>query len=284
VTFATSTGDLLSDLISTAEIVVDGEVIGSENITTSYNDDGVVVFDSLNWDIDAGDTVDVIVRVDMRKLNTGTFGSGATLSATVNPDDTGWDIEDEEGENLSASDKTGSASSDAHAFYADGINVVMKSVSDVDSPVDSTNNDYTTLTIKFDVTAYGEDAYIPSVTTATLGTASASSTYSAALADGVIVHVQSSDSDIASSTPSVTLTSTADEESNSFKVKEGSGNTETFTLKVVVSNFGTGDLDNANVRAILQGVNFADTNSATGDFIFTSNVTDIKTDYGYIAD
>lgn len=282
VDFATSTGDLLSDLITGAELVVDGEVIGSETITTAYNDDGVVVFDSLDWDIEAGDTVEVIVRVDMNELNTGTFGAGATLSASVDPENANWDVEDAEGDAVGDSDKSGTAASDAHVFYGDGIQVTLNSVTNENTSVDSTNNDYTTLTIKFDVAAYGEDAYIPNVNTATVGTASASSTFTATTAHGVIVHVQSADTQIASATPSVTLTSTANEETNSFKVEQGES--ETFTLKVVVSNFGAGDLDAASARAILQGVNFADTDSATGDSIFTANVTDIKTDYGYIAD
>jgi peptidoglycan hydrolase-like protein with peptidoglycan-binding domain len=283
VDFATSTGDLLTDLISSAELVVDGDVIGSENIVTAYNDDGVVVFDNLDWTIDAGDTVEVIVRVDMNELNTGTFAAGATLSASVDPDNANWDVEDEEGETVGAGDKTGSASSDSHTFYADGIQVEMNSVSKSDTTVDSDNNDYTTLTIKFDVTAFGEDAYVRNVITNTVASSSLVLTAPTA-AQGVGIAINSNDSDInATGTKSVTLTSTADEETNSFKVEEGE--TETFTAQVVVTNGSGGGLDAASVRAILTGVGFAATDSSSnGDYtVFTSNVTDIKTDYGYIA-
>ncbi len=281
VDFGTSTGDLLTDLISGAELVVGGEVIGSESITSAHNDDGVVVFDSLDWDIEAGDTIEVIVRVDMNELNTGTFAAGATLNASVDPDNANWDVEDENGDDLVAADKSGTATSDSHVFYGDGIQVVMSSVSEVNTTIDGDNNDYTTLTIKFDVTAFGEDAYIPNVITNTVSSSSLVTT-APSTSQGVGIALNSNDSDInATGTKSVTLTSTANEETNSFKVVEGE--TETFTAKVVVTNGTGGGLDAASVRAILTGVGFADTDSATSDQVFTSNITDIKTDYGYIA-
>lgn len=278
VDFATSTGDTLTDLISAAELVVDGDVIGSESITSSHNDDGVVVFDSLNWDIEAGDTVEVIVRVDMNELNTGTFGAGATLSASVDPDNANWDVEDENGDDLAAGDKSGTATSDSHTFYGDGIQVVQNSVTTELHPGDNADDDYVTLTIKFDVTAYGENAYITNAIDETVGTTISSTTPT----NSVGVHVQSSDTDLNSVTHvSSALSSTADEKTNSFEVKEGQ--TETFTLTVTVANAATSTLDGANVRAVLAGVGFADTDSTTSDQMFTSNITDIKTDYAYIA-
>lgn len=273
VDFATSTGDLMSDLLSGAELVVDGEVIGSESISTSHNDDGIVLFDNLDWGLDAGETVEVIVRVDMNELNNGTFAAGATLSAAVNPDDSGWDVEDEEGDDLVAGDKTGSASSDAHAFYGDGINVVFVSATEVDNAVDSTNNDYVTLTLEFDVTAFGEDAYIDKTVLET-GVAN----------NGTALLVEESDgTDVAVGSSTVTITSTGDEETNTFLVEEGE--TETFTIKVIVSNDASAALDNTDVRFTMTGIGFSSTDTATPDQTYTSNLsTDFKTDYAHIAD
>jgi len=272
VDFATSTGDLLADLISVAELVVDGEVVGSESVSTSHNDDGIVLFDNLDWEISAGDTVEVIVRVDMKELNNGTFGAGATLAAAVNPDDSGWDIEDEEGDDVAAGDKTGSATSEAHSFYGDGINVKFVSATDVESTVDGSNNDYVTLTIKFDVTAFGEDAYVDKTVLKT-GVSN----------DGTAVRVENASGTLlAAGSSSVTMTSTADEETHTFLVEEG--DTETFTVRVVVdSNAGT--LDNTDVRAILTGIGFSTTDTATEEQTYTSQLTtDFKTDYARIAD
>ena len=273
VDFATSTGDLLSDLANAAELVVDGDVIGSESITTSHNSTGVVTFDNLDWDVSAGDTIEVIVRVDMNELNNGTFAAGATLSASVDPDTTGWDIEDEEGDDLAAADKTGSASGEAHAFYGDGINVAFVSATEVDNAVDSTNNDYVTLTLKFDVTAFGEDAYVDKTVLET-GVSN----------DGTALLVEESDgTDVAVGSSTVTITSTGDEGTETFLVEEGE--TETFTVKVIVSNDASATLDNTDVRFTMTGIGFSSTNTATEEYTYTSNLsTDFKTDYAHIAD
>jgi len=273
VDFATSTGDLMSDLLSGAELVVDGEVIGSESISTSVNDDGIVLFDNLDWAIDAGDTVEVIVRVDMNELNNGTFAAGATLSATVNPDDSGWDVEDEEGDDLTAGDKTGSVSSDAHAFYGDGINVVFGSATETSTSVDSTNNDYVTLTIKFDVTAFGEDSYVDKTVLKT-----------AVSNDGTAVDIEdSAGNNIAVGSSTVTISSTGDEQTNTYLVEEGE--TETFTIKVVTSNDASATLDNKDIRAILTGIGFSTTDTANEEQTYTANLTStFKTDFAHIAD
>jgi len=269
VDFGTSTGDLLTDLLSSAELVVDGDVIGSESIVSAHNDDGVVTFEGLDWAIEAGETVDVIVRVDMNELNNGTFGAGATLSASVNPDD--WDVEDEEGDSVEDGDKSGTASSDAHAFYGDGISVDFVSATDEAFSVEGTNNDYAELTIKFDVTAFGEDVYVDKTVLKT-GVAN----------DGTAILAEESDgTDLVAGSSSVTMTSTADEEDHTFLVEEGE--TESFTVRVIVdSNAGT--LDSTDVRALLTGIGFSSTDTATEENTYISNLSDFKTDYARIAD
>jgi len=273
VNFATSTGDTLTDLINTAELVVDGDVIGSETITSAYNDDGVVVFDDLDWDIDAGDTVEVIVRVDMNELNTGTFGAGATLSASVNPDNAGWDVEDEEGETVENSDKSGSATSDAHSFYGDGINVKLVSVSDTSVAGDGNDDDYVKLTIKFDVTAYGEKVYVDKTVTKT-GATNAGTAYGVDLSDA-------EGSYVAAASSSAAFSSTADSGTNGYEVDEG--DTETFTLTVTVQNAATSTFDAKYVRAVLTSLGF-NTDDSTTWTNYTSGLTDdFKTDFAYIS-
>lgn len=275
----TSVGADVDAIANSVELVVDGDVIASENIASTATTTSEIVFDDINWEVGAGETVEVIVRVDVNEL-TGTFTQGDTLSASVNPDEDSWDIEDEEGETVSDNDKSGSASSDAHAFYADGIQVTFVSATDSETSVDSSDNDYVTLTIKFEVTAFGEDAYIPNFASSTVGTSATGAT--ALTTDGVLVHLQSADAGLAVGAVSETLSSTADEESNSFLVQEGE--TEEFTVRAVVSNSATSTLDNADIRMILAGIAFGDSDSATGDLVFTSNLDQFKTDYAHIAD
>lgn len=275
VDFATSTGDLLSDLINTAELVVDGDVIGSESINNGHNDDGVVVFDNLDWDIDAGDTVEVIVRVDMNELNTGTFGAGATLSASVDPDNANWDVEDENGDDLGAGDKTGSATSEAHAFYGDGIQVSLNDTSVSEVAGDSNDDDYVTLTIKFDVTAYGSDIYVDK-TVSEAGTTTAGTAFGVDLSDNEGTYIN------AASTTYALSSSVGSAGAYGYEVEEGE--TETFTLTVTVQNAATSTFDGKYVRSVLTGIGFNTTDSATGQTTYTSRLTDdFKTDYGFIA-
>lgn len=275
----TSVGADVDAIANSVELVVDGDVIATENIASTATTTSEIVFDNIDWVVEAGETVEVIVRVDLNEL-TGTFTQGDTLLASVNPDEDSWDIEDEEGETVSDNDKSGTATSDAHAFYADGIQVTFVSATDSETSVDSTDNDYVTLTIKFEVTAFGEDAYIPNFASSTVGTSATGAT--ALTTDGVLVHLQSADAGLAVGAVSETLSSTADEESNSFLVQEGQ--TEEFTVRAVVSNSATSTLDNADIRMILAGVAFGDSDSATGDLVFTSNLDTFKTDYAHIAD
>ena len=145
-------------------------------------------------------------------------------------------------------------------------------------PGDSADDDYVTLVLKFDVTSFGETAWIQNAIDETVGTAISSTTPT----NAVGAHVQSSDGDLNSVTHvSSVISSTASEGTNAFEVQEGE--TETFTLTVTVQNAATSTLDNANVRLVLAGVGFAGTDSATSEQMFTSNITDIKTDYGFIA-
>jgi len=113
----TSTGAGVGEIINTAQLYVDGDLVGSESVSSTTATTRTITFDSLDWDINAGDTVEVVVQVDVNDTDGG-FSDGATLMADVNPDDAAWDVEDEEGNDLEAGDKTGAASSDAHLFYA----------------------------------------------------------------------------------------------------------------------------------------------------------------------
>lgn len=273
VDFGTSTGDLLTDLISGAELVVDGEVIGSESITSAYNDDGIVVFDSLDWTVEAGDTIEVIVRVDMQELNTGTFAAGATLSASVDPDNASWDVEDENGDDLVAGDKSGSATSDAHGFFADGIQVGFVSVDEEIVAGDSADDDYVKLTIKFDVTAFGETIYVDDTMADKIGSTTGGNAYDVERSDGT---------DVAAASSTFALSSTADDEGNGFEIQEGE--TETFTLVVTVQNAATSTFDGAYVRAVLTGIGYNTDNGSTfSTFTSASLTSNFKTDYAFIA-
>ena len=116
----TATGAGVGEIIDTTELYVDGDRINSESVSESTDTTRTIVFEDLDWVIDAGDRVEVEIRVDVRELG-GAFTEGDSLSAEIGETETdsaSFDAEDEEGNNLRDSDVDGRASSDAHEFYS----------------------------------------------------------------------------------------------------------------------------------------------------------------------
>ena len=269
---ATSTGAGVGEIVNSFELVVDGDVIGSENVSSSSDTGIETTFDNLGWELKAGETVEVIVRADVNDLDGG-FTAGDTIYLNVNPDDAAWDIEDEEGDNVAAADKTGSATTDAHAFYADGIQVSLNSVDEEIVAGDSADDDYVKLTIKFDVTAFGDTMYIDD-SASEAGTSTDGTAFGVNLSSAASTYISDASTTFA-------FSSTGVDEGNGFKVLEDT--TETFTLVVTVQNAATSTFDGAYVRAVLTGIGFNTDNSATFT-TFTANLAaNFKTDYAFIA-
>ena len=156
----------------------------------------------------------------------------------------------------------GSASSETHTIASTG--VALESVSTSQSVVTPGNDasaSYGTFTIKFDVTALEDDAYIASSTAAT-GTVGALYEIGATAFSG---------------SESAVLTSTARMENGYYLVREG--RTETFTLTVTLNPDAAGTFD---VR--LAEVRFNDEASLSGSTTFTvANDNDYRTNPVYIA-
>ena len=156
---------------------------------------------------------------------------------------------------------------------------------DADSfTIDSTDNDRAELVIKFSVTAFGADAYVVNVETPTAFATTATTT-APSTTEGVGYHIQYAGGVAvvdASGLAASTITSTAEEVTNSFLVLEGA--TETFTLKAVVTSGAAEDLSGGTYRAILAGIGFGNSDSATADFVYISDLDTFKTGYAIIAD
>lgn len=267
-----SVGAGVGEIINAAEIIVDGDVLDSVNVSSTTATSRTLTFDNLGWTVDAGDKVEVIVRVDINDLD-GQFTAGDTLSADVNPDDAAWDVEDEEGEDVAAADKTGSASSEAHSFFADGLNIVSNSVSNTykDTNGDTTGGERGVYTVKFDVTAFGDAIYIP--TGATIATSSVTAD------KGVAYTIEDSDGDaialngLAKASTTAAVSSTASQSGSYYVINDGE--TETFTLTVELTPLADGFF-----RAQLDAVNFNVGAAGSADTHQGANPqTDFETDY-----
>lgn len=282
--FWTAVGANVGQIINSAELWIDGKRVGSENVSISATT-GTTTFDRIDYTIDAGDKVEVIVKVDINDLDSN-FTEGNTLRAeftSTQYNSSSFDAEDERGNTLTSTDKRGAASTDAHTFYANGIEAKFVSQSVQEVTVDGDDNDYVNLSIVFDITAFGQNIYIPNTLTA-VATSTGSTAGAPTTAQGMGYLVQlNSHAELASTSISAIVNSTtAKEKVNSYLIDEGE--TERFTLKITIQNAATNVLDGKSIRAILTGINFASTDTATGESVYTSNLQNtFRTSYGYIA-
>lgn len=251
-------------------------LVGQETVTS-----GTVTFDGLDLDIDGDTDKDITVKADLDDTDTQVrYQDGDTLQVSaVNLTKYTDAFDNDEGDFT----ESGSYAGATHALFVNGISLALNGTPTATSvTVDGSNNDRSELVIKFDVTAFGKDAYIQKAKTQT-ASSTGSTTTAPTTGQGVGYHIQYAGTDPSTTeTGATTLTSTAEEKTNSFLVPKGQ--TKTFTLKVIVTNDGTPDLSGTNVRALLAGVGFADTDSATADFVYTFNLGDYKTDFAVIAD
>ena len=272
----TTTGETdESVIIIGATLFVDGEDMGTEDVAAG----GSVTFTDLDFWLDAGDEVEAILEVEVQDID-GALDDGDSVQATVTVGSI--DAEDEIGDSVTA---TGSAAADTHYFYDEGINITGFSQSVEQVTVDSGNNDYVNLTMVIDIFNFGDSTlYIPEVDTLT-GSTTSSSVTNPSTSEGVGVNVQSAGSATAGTNDVEIVLSASgdfDQGTNSFELD--SGDTGTLTIKTTVENDGTPDLSGTSFRALLSGINWATTDTTTGTYVYTYNLTDYKTNYGYVAD
>ncbi|HEY0948471.1 MAG TPA: peptidoglycan-binding protein [Candidatus Paceibacterota bacterium] len=244
------------DIIRRATLVVDGDEYDAE-IAGAVSAVGTLTFEDMDLEVSGDDEVTAELMITLARNATSTTLSFETDGAT-----------DVEAEGVDSGDETtvdGSATSATHTTALTGIAVEAVSTSQsVTTPGDTASSTYATYTIKFDVTALDEDAYI----TEAVGTIGTSTT------NGVEYDIFGGSY---TGTASAVLTSTAVDTGSYFRVDEGE--TETFTLTVTLDPAAAGTF---GVK--LDEVNFNDTQAA-GDTTFNVDASneDFRTDAVYIA-
>lgn len=149
----------VSDLVKNFSLWIDGVEYGTASSSNPY-----VVFEDMNFTLEAGDKVEAVIKGDFNSV-ADDLDEGDTILLT-----TGfaygthyWDVEDESNQDLVAADVTGTASAEAHAVYDKGINVDFVSANQVNDNASggySGADDTGVYTIVFDVTAFDADIYI----------------------------------------------------------------------------------------------------------------------------
>ena len=178
ITFATSTNNVDADqtlaLIASSVYLKIGSEEWSENGSAAVNGlaGATVTFDDVDYDLDEGDKVEVIVSADINDIDAGTFDEGDQLTASFTASNRNvLTAEDQSGEDLAAADKTGTGLGQAVAFYDVGIMVSLVSTSrEVTSDADTANTDTGTFTIVFNVEAFDGTVFVADQTAATTTT------------------------------------------------------------------------------------------------------------------
>jgi len=257
----TVTGATQIDYITdTVTLTIDGndysETVASTSLATATS-----TFDNLDLTLSAGDTYAFTISIDVLELSGNDFNEGDTILASLTSTNRGnIDAENEEGDNLTAGERSGTAIGEAQELRTQGVSVSLVSDSATKSAVDANDGDSATFTLKFKVTAVGADAYV--------GTTAASGVnyvvdYSgtATTTDISAVLVNDTDTDITAG--------------GLWLIDEGTSETITLT---VVRNASSQD---GLYRLSLSGVNWTDVDTSTNPLpnTYTSNLDSYVTDY-----
>ncbi len=170
VVFTTVGGSTVAAVTGSATLEINGEKY-SESVSIAALT-GTTTFDNLDITLDAGKTYTFTVYADINNIDGSTLSEGDTIKAEITAsaaDDA--DVENEEGDQLSDSEKTGTVLGDELAIYSEGINVTLKSVTaSVSADGTNTYNDTGNFTITYTVKSFGDTVYLSDTGTATTST------------------------------------------------------------------------------------------------------------------
>lgn len=260
-------------VINSAILTIDGEEFTESVSTTTAA--ATVTFDNIDFTINEGDEVEVVVSVDVNDIETG-FDEGDTIKAEVRSFETdAIDAEDQTGEDVAAADLTGTALGDEMSFYDAGIMVTFVSADETSAVDDGSDDDTGTFVLKFTVEAFGGTVYVADTSAGTISASIAESSLTDA--NGILYLVEDSGT--------ATVDDLADlltEEGDA--VDSGAndnwmltdGQESTFTLTITQTNDSIED--DGLYRALLKSIGWNTTDSATVYNVYDFDLTDFKTD------
>lgn len=257
---ATTTGAAdLGEMASQAQLLVDGDEVGTENIGST----DTITFDNIDVELEAGETYEFILALDFLALDDA-LDEGDTVSFFIRETQRdAWDVEDETGNDVADNDITGTASTEEFVIYesAFDFNLVSTSATVSGGDAGTGTDDTGTFRIVYDLTAVDDDVSIAK----------------GCLEDQANVPDQGTEFTIeneGSNTTNCTVTSTADtnpSDSGAWIIDEG--DTERFTLTVAA----TATADHFT-RVYLTSINWDDdTTDTTPDLFYTAGLGESNT-------
>lgn len=269
ITFTVTGATDVDAVINTAYLSIDGEEF-SETVSTSAAA-AAITFDNVDYTISEGETVEVVVWVDVNDLDAN-FEEGDTIKAefTASNRNSG-DYEDETGENLATGDKTGTALGDEMAFYDTGISVKLIETDEEFVAQDSSNNDSATMKIVFEVSAFDGTVYLADTAAATTASTIASATGTAHLYR--VTQGSTATTDDLSQIVTYSTAGGASDSSNGIKLDEGESAQITLTVSRTSDNAG----DAGFFRTYLEAIGW-NTDDTTTYNLYDFDLDDYKTD------
>ncbi len=262
VTLTVSGATDVDAVVNSVTLKIDGEEY-SETVSTSAVATASVVFNNLDITLEAGKTYTFTVTADINNIDAVVFDEGDTLTVSVTSTNRDYvDAEDEEGDQVSDNDKTGTVTGDAQQFRTNGIALTLVSTDTDATTGTSANDDVGLFTIKYKVTAIGDTVYISSLAT-TAGVTFAVDKGGTATTSVTIVGALVNNTD-------TTMTSVGN-----YEIEDGES--ETFTLSVSVpisAASGSGQY-----RTALTGVLWDTSDDTSMANTYNSELDSFKTDY-----
>lgn len=284
VTGAAHVDDVLSGGTSPALwLEIEGDTYGTADYFDDADDTDVgtdedVLFDDVDYTINAGDTVTVLIKADLLALS-GDIDEADTIQVSLTETETDQatlvKVKDEAGEDLADADKTGSVTTGAHAVHDVGVQVTFVSASEAvlanDNAVD---NDIGTFTMVFDITAFGGTVYVGDTAIGT--TVADSAIGSGALTDAIVYRVyDSGTATVDDLADTITFTTPAGVVDSTDNIEIQDGKTSRVTLTTTQTNDSAEDdgIYYMDMAAIYWGI----ADDTTYEFVYKYDLDDFET-------
>jgi len=271
-----ATGNDPDDLVTTLRLFADGVEIGTESLLTTDADDSteVVLFDDMDYTIDAGDTVRFTVKAKVRSI-ADALDAGDTIQAVFGEVETSlatWDAEDETGTNVADADTTGTVTGALDEVRDIGINFTVGSktatITLAADPATPASADTATYTINFTLEAFGGDVTIDG---AGSGAGYCEEGGADAVDQGTEYIITTGGSNTTTCSFSSTADDNADDTGESWILREGVP--KVFTL----TSTGTATADHF-AKTYLESINWDDlVTDTTPDLYFTAGLGETTT-------
>lgn len=272
----TTAGAADVDLVTNSlTLEADGEE-WTETVSTSSLTAATITFDDLNFTINDGDEVTFTVTADINDIESGSFDEGDTLKAELRAVEVdAIDADDEQGDNISDADATGTALGEEVAFYTTGIMVTDFSSDVVNYSTDTADTDTGEFTMTFTVEAFGGTVYVADTATVT----TVSTIPDTVLTSGGIRY-RLTDSGTATDDDQATDVdfsedNGADDSSNGqIALEEG----ESTTISITVTQTNNDAGDDGIYRAYIQAILWNTTDATNLYNVYDFNLEDFETD------